>query len=93
MSHDADYLGCDIYIVYSLVGAVITKSVEWLRCGLEQPRFLSWQGYETFLLQKTSGLIPWFIQPYIQRIWKDISPGVKRSVWENGYSPLSTGEV
>jgi len=26
MSHDADYLGCDIYIVYLLLGAVIAKS-------------------------------------------------------------------
>ena len=80
MSHDADYLACDIYIVYRLVGALIAKSVEWLRRGLEQPRFLSRQGHETFLLHRTSALIPWLIQPYIQRIWKDISPGIKRSV-------------
>jgi hypothetical protein len=48
MSQDAEYLDCDIYIVYPLLGAVITKSVEWLLCGLEQQRLLSRQGYEIF---------------------------------------------
>jgi len=35
MSQDAGYLGCDIYIVYRLVGAVIAKSVRMapLRAG------------------------------------------------------------
>jgi hypothetical protein len=51
MLHGADYLARDIYIIYRLVRAVIAKPVEWLRRGLEQPRFISRQIRDFFITQ------------------------------------------